>query len=1456
MISLFILAGVLANLEVVQTWMAKKVTQSLSETLDVPVELDRVYLRFLNSAELDGLYIEDLHGDTLLYVEEFRLTIGDLNFSENTYSLRKIAFNGLIVKLKRYADADEFDFKTIVGRISTSESSGSSELNLNVSGVQLSKSSFFFSDETNKTVPPKQLTKTESTFGEIRIGPEAVELTSWIFNSNTKNGQCLVDASGVDFRGEQLNLNNTEFKWNRSFLNASGEVLLDSTLSFMRFPLIHLLVDPNDLSEFVDVPECLRKIELRGELKKDSTQIVSKGIDIRYGPSSRLVMEGLLDLPRKDSVYYDLVVFPSRILSRDLQVLESYIETPIPERFISMGVIGLQGDVKGGYQNLDGTLSLTSPKGNFSANIDAFYEDTILDLNYTGDVHFEDFDFGFFTGIDDFQTFSADLTVDGKGIDPMNYSSEAAGEIREICVRGVSINSIILDGQISSNEFIGTFDLTDGMAEISFEGAFRQEEGQQSFSFESDVRMIDLHAFGLYERDSIAYLSTYCTADFTGGDVESFRGEVDFTTNTFETSMDYHFIDDIYFSSFDSASQRYSYLESDIVEGSLIGSYTFKELFPSVLQTAESYLGYESEEMYNSSFDLELSVTDADPITRIFVPELELGVGTEIELKHRSQSSMLWGRIIVPFVGYKNYAITGGQVGVARSDLGLQFTQEIEQFSVSDQDLQSFYARELIFDERVNYEIQWNPDSTISFETFLSGELFQDSGVWRHTTSEGWFLFKDSLWMIEEGLRQSYGPGKQLTIDSLLLFTPTQSLGLSGRAGEEKGQVLNVWFNNTELGFINHWIKDKNTKLSGKINGQAEIFDLFSMPYAISDLDIDSLYFNKDYLGSLLVGTNWKESDSSITLQAKMEREGINSLDLNGNMYPFEDEFRLKLGVTFEKFKLYVLSNYTKAFLTDLKGFVDGNVDLEITPKRSSLLGRLELNKTSFQEPLTNVRYNFEGSSVIDLNDDDGIFFDNIKLRDTQYGTHGAASGSFKHDNLKDWSMDLAIDVDEMYVLNTNSSHSSYYYGTIWASGGLRISGPFNDLKIDIDAKSEEGSKFSLPLASSSEVGNNSFVTFVSKDERSGLAIEEGRRTKVNSGFEMDLRVQADEGTDIELIYDETVGDILRARGKGDIRMTVNKEGSIEMFGEYIVDEGDYLFTLQNLLNKRFIMQRGGKIEWTGDPYDANLDVTATYKLRTNLKPLAVSDSTRRYWVYVDLKMANKLSRPTIEFDVRIPDANRSLQQEIEDVIKATNDEINRQVFSLLVMNSFLTPEYATGNTNSYYLSDGVSANSVEILSNQLSHWVSKLSDDFDIGVNYESGGQDAPDQVELALSTQLFDDRISINGNVGVPVNSPTTSQVVGDVEVEAKVSRDGNFRVKVFNRSTQWEPLDNRYGYMQGVGVVYQASFSNFEELKEILFKKNKEEKPVDVPSETEDDLTNPEETNALEEVEEENP
>jgi hypothetical protein len=333
-------------------------------------------------------------------------------------------------------------------------------------------------------------------------------------------------------------------------------------------------------------------------------------------------------------------------------------------------------------------------------------------------------------------------------------------------------------------------------------------------------------------------------------------------------------------------------------------------------------------------------------------------------------------------------------------------------------------------------------------------------------------------------------------------------------------------------------------------------------------------------------------------------------------------------------------------------------------------------------------------------------------------------------------------------------------------------------------------------------------------------------------GLTLKLNLQITPDAHAELIMDETVGDIISGTGKGELRIEMSPNGELEMFGDYELEKGDYLFTMRNIINKPFVLEPGGKLNWKGDPYNARIDLRAKYSTRTTLNGM-VSSAPENQRATVDLYLILKgpLMNPTISFEIELPGASPAWQEELRN--KLTNvDRLNQQAFSLLVLNMFWDENPATAAAGS-----GLAANSVQVLSNQFSNWINAGTKDFiDINMNYSNGAtRDQYDELEIGISKGFYDDRIIVNGILDVPVAGTNNANAVptefaGDIEVLYKITKDGRIKVKAFNRNNQNNPAraideNGNTAYTQGVGIQYQKDFEGWGPFLKRFFSFKKE-------------------------------
>jgi hypothetical protein len=478
------------------------------------------------------------------------------------------------------------------------------------------------------------------------------------------------------------------------------------------------------------------------------------------------------------------------------------------------------------------------------------------------------------------------------------------------------------------------------------------------------------------------------------------------------------------------------------------------------------------------------------------------------------------------------------------------------------------------------------------------------------------------------------------------------------------------------------------------------------------------------------------------------------------------------------------------------------------------LNGKLNINQATIG--LTEFNTNFKIKGIIDVSPEN-IEIINARITD-KFQTNGSLSAFYNHNNFSAYSFNIVSQFkDPFLAMNNEYENNPNYYGDAYITGFTNVSyDSLSGLSINVNAKTEDNTLLTIPLYGSDEIVLHDFISFKNPDSVMSSNIDVNNLDEQDFNLNIDLDVT--ESAEIQLVFDEMVGDIMRAKGNGNIRLDIDKHYELSMFGTYEVSEGDYSFTLKDFINKKFNIEPGGEITWYGNPYNAHLDIYANYPLKTSLKnimpPIDQGDWTHKSEVNVKIHLLNDLMNPDVSFGIELPKSSESARTTLKSLV-SNEEQMNKQVFSLMILNKFIpqNPQIYSDNSNKIN-----GASTTEALGNQLGNMISSFTDEFEVGFNYSVGDLITNNELSLAMSTQQFNDRLKINTNLGMSQAnelSRNPSSFIGDVDIEYKVSPIGNFRVHVFNESNEYDLTNqNQANYTQGIGAFYKQNFNSAAE------------------------------------------
>jgi len=665
-------------------------------------------------------------------------------------------------------------------------------------------------------------------------------------------------------------------------------------------------------------------------------------------------------------------------------------------------------------------------------------------------------------------------------------------------------------------------------------------------------------------------------------------------------------------------------------------------------------------------------------------------------------------------------------------------------------------------------------------------------------------------------------------IDNIDIDSENQHIDLAGLVDGKENRNIDLTLENVNLFDVTPTID--SVAVNGKINGTLNLNTVNGKTIPFADLVVNYFSINEDFYGDLSLKASSDENIKNYRFEAILLNSDLETFSTKGNIDFNSADPVIIAEVNFDRFRINAFSPLGKNVLSKLRGFASGSATITGLLNNPDIEGEINLINAGFELPYLNVNYNFLGESKVKLYDQTFDFL-GIQIEDEVKKTKGIIKGIISHNEFKRWKLDLELSTDNLLVLNTKESDEAVYYGTGLLSGNTTIKGYTDELVIEVTGKTNKGTEFVIPLSDVSTVNESRLIHF----ENQVAEVEETNNREIIferlKGLTINFRLEVTKDAVAEIVVDKISGSTLRGSGNGNLRLSIDTNGKFEMFGALVVDNGNYQF--KSIVNKNFEVKKGGTIIWSGNPFDAEIDIVAINYTKAN--PSVLLDeiaSSRKIEVELITSMSGKLSEPTFDFDINIPNSSSNVTTELDFKLR-NEDEKLTQFFSLLATGSFANLNSSKSNFDgNAALAGTISQKASQLLSNML---VSE-NDDLEIGVTYDVGTNNdvknviTDDQLGVEVSGRIAD-RVIVKGRVGVPVGSNTSSNVIGEVEVMLPLNDAETLNAKVYNRQNeiQFDVIEGE-GYTQGVGISYRFDFDNSNEFfRKIGMKKSKEEKEI---------------------------
>lgn len=968
-------------------------------------------------------------------------------------------------------------------------------------------------------------------------------------------------------------------------------------------------------------------------------------------------------------------------------------------------------------------------------------------------------------------------------------------------------------------------------------------KGLPSVELDVDLRKVNLSSLNLTDKYPDHFLTTLIHCSLSGNDIDNVNAECWVRDLKFVDSKG----DGLNLNKLEIVSLADGYphritISSDIVDGALNGSFHWITLpkvlrnmvstyFPALVSPVEIL---NKDNLYNN-FSFEFKFKSTDPIESLL--KLPVKIVSPVTLNGRINQENMDARLNfgAPYLVQKDKVIENTYIDLSlgKSPLSLIVGTRYP----TKQGYLDLCLKNVGYDDRLHSGIEWN----VERERDYRGEINIVTDFKRQTGSgieanraplltmlkiiSGEAVFNDTIWDISCPMISV--EQNRIGIDSLNVRHLPQYLTINGVASPELSDSLTIDLREMNLDYIFETLNIPNVMFGGKASGIFHGSSLLSkMPRLYTpNLHVDNLCYNHSLLGNADIQSYWENNRKAVVINAIIDQPNHCQSKINGNIMPMADS--LDFHFEADKIRVGFMKPYMEAFAEDVDGYASGKARLWGSFKLIDMVGDIYAQDVSLKLGFTGCTYWATDSVHLTPG---RINLEGVKLRDINNHT-AILNGWVTHKCFKEPNFYFNVtDADQLLVYDMKKDIEYPWWGTVYGNGGATIVSSPEDIKIDVHMSTAPRTSFFFEISDRESANDYNFITFRDRNQakkdsilaadptpaiirqlkdRQRNSIQDGSSTPYVMNFSIDVNPLAL----MTLIMDPDGGDNIKARGSGHMDFYYNSgKDDMTLTGVYTLDEGSYNFTFQDIIIKDFTIQKGSKISFTGDPYNANLDIHAAYDLTANLSDLDESFLQEKeinnpnVRVRAMLDVSGNMQRPDFSFDILLPGLTDAIQNKLRSIIN-TEDMMNREIFYLVALNRFYTPEYMNASKGNELVSLASST-----LSSQLGNMLGQLSDKFSIAPNVRSDRGDFSDvEVDVALSSQLLNNRLILNGNFGYRDKALNTNSFVGDFDVEYILNKSGNLRLKAYNRYNDQNYYMRNALTTQGVGVVIRRDFDS---------------------------------------------
>lgn len=1465
-----LLVVLLLRTSIIQSYISKAVVSELSDKIHSKVRIGKIEYKLLNDISIHDLYVEDQKKDTLLFINQIDAHFKFWKFFQNKIIFSSVELNRLYGNLIIDKDGHS-NLEYIINAFKNPQKKDTTQVSYEIRSIHIRDSRFSYTNlKEFRNLPVGVFNGNKLKFKKINADislnfqkKDSFNAQIKSFSAEEQTGLILTDLkTKITGSGKGIKIPAIDLKMPDSYLQLADVQLKYDSLgdlrNFINKVRWNALIKPSsiafsDLKAFVpEFKNVLGKATLNGLITGRISSLRFQKMEIKYGNSflldADLDINGLPDL--KDVFIYGQIK-NLHFEKGDIQDFISDLSRKpflLPNELNQLGLIHYSGNVTGFLNNLVLFGNLNTNIGSVSSDISLKFENHFNDLTYNGTLKSDNLQLGKLVNNKQLGKLAFNLNTIGSKKGNKKLQGVIKAEIPEFNFNNYTYRDIQMNGKYDGKGYDGTVDLQDQNIDAHFVGKIDLTQKLPINDFSLKVNRINLNALKLIPNYPGAILSFNGKTNSVGNSLDNINGFIRFDSIEFKNQNKTLNVDKIMLISRIEPNLTHITISSDYINGSISGDFKYNNVGQTIDKILQNYLptlattAKNTPDKASNHIDIDLKMDNTNEIFDVLALPYSIEGASSLKgfIDEKTNRIDISGNI--PKLTSNKQQIENLKFSVESSKQQLQFNSR-GQLQTKDE-LLNVFLKATAAKDSINTQLGWQNSNEITNagEIDAIAKLRNEKGTIAAQLNilPSQVIISDSTWNIHP-CRIDFNPDSTITIHHFSFDNHNQFVHIDGIASKNQNEGISVAMNELDLGFITELLKSKNISFSGVATGNARLLNVLVQPVFEANIKVKDFKLNRKLIGDVTVFSNWDKQNSQLLAKGFcLNNQNDTIVRVTGVFTPRTDTIDVRYNA--HNFPIEFLDPYLETVAENVKGWATGKIRMFGPLKYGlSFEGDAFVRKGQASIKVLRTTYNFDDSVHLTQK---SIQFRNVKMYDSE-GNPANVNALLTHNGLfQHMIYDANISGENILALNTSAEDNDYFFGKAYTKGTVHIFGDEKECDILVDAISQPKTKCYIQMGGASKATNNSFINFVNKRiySRKDSALH-NKPTSNDMNVKVNLQIEVTPDAEMELIIDPKGGDRLTGKGNGNLRVEFDTFSDIKLYGTYTIDNGYYLFTLQNLIRKEFKIDQGSTLAWTGNPYNAQCNIRALYPLTASLKDLIDVNQlgTMRTSVPVNcvLKLSDNIMKPTIKFDIDLPQSDEGVKQLVRNIIN-TDEMMNRQILYLLVFNKFYSPEnLKAANTTNLGTSEGLSL-LTSTASAQLNNWVSQMlkSNNLSFGIDYRQ-----TDQLSSDIQAQILyqpNNRWIINGNIGYRndiLASTNANRYISDVDIQYLLNESGKLRFKGFNHTIDRYQLRTAT-QTQGVGFIYKEDFNSFAELVNYYWhllvgnkknKTNEEKQPV---------------------------